>query len=64
MYLAEFDEKKWEAIIREEEREQGEAIANMKVVKHAISQGESIESIVLFTGLSYEAVLNYANQSI
>ena len=23
MYLAEFDEKKWEAIIREEEREQG-----------------------------------------
>ena len=88
MYLAEFDEKKWEAIIREEEREegieigrekgreegiqigieqgieQGEDIANMKVVKHAISQGESIETIVLFTGLSYETVLNYANQNI
>ncbi|MBE5965341.1 MAG: hypothetical protein E7252_10575 [Lachnospira sp.] len=76
MYLAEFDEKKWEAIIREEEREegiqigiekgieQGEDIANMKVVKHAISQGESIEAIVLFTGLSYETVLNYANQNI
>ncbi|MBE5964328.1 MAG: hypothetical protein E7252_05255 [Lachnospira sp.] len=60
MYLAEFDEKKWEAIIREEEREEGIEIGREEIILGILEDYTPEQTAILLKKpLSY--ILQVAN---